>query len=156
RTRSRKEGITSMRLSYSKLKTFEGCALKYRLAYIERLPRPPIRSLAFQRRIHSALASYHLYAKRDGTVHLDQLLDKYDEVIGANEDSGVRDTPAYQEGREILRLYYEREQQTGRVPAYLEHTINVELGPYILTGKVDRLDFTDDGGYSLVDYKLDR
>jgi hypothetical protein len=54
-----------MQISYNKLKTFGECALKYRLAYIEKLPRPALPTLAFQRRLHAALAKYHL-----GVTHL--------------------------------------------------------------------------------------
>lgn len=145
-----------MRLSYNKLKTFGECALKFRLTYIERLPRPPIKALAFHRTLHTALAKYHFYARRDGQVREGELLAAYAEIAGATEDTSVRDSKLYQEGEAILRRYCERENEKQRVPAFLEHTLKVEFGPYILTGQVDRLDFTDTGGYSLVDYKLDR
>ena len=56
-----------MQLSYNKLQTFGECALKYRFAYIERLPRPPIAALAFHRRLHAALEKYHFFARRDGS-----------------------------------------------------------------------------------------
>jgi RecB family exonuclease len=145
-----------MQLSYSKLKTFSDCALKYRYAYMERLPRPPVASLTSQRRLHAALAKYHFYARRDGAVRLDDLLAAYAEIAGANEDASVRDSRAYQEGADILRRYCERENGAERAPAFLEHKLRVEFGPYILTGTVDRLDFSPSGGYSLIDYKLDR
>jgi len=60
--------LPAMQVSYNKLKTFGECALKYRLAYIERVPRPPIGTLGFQRRLHAALAQYHHFARRDGIV----------------------------------------------------------------------------------------
>jgi RecB family exonuclease len=145
-----------MQLSYNKLKTFGECALKYRYTYIERLPRPPVQSLAFHRRLHAALAKYHHFAKRDGAVRLEELLDAYARLCGAETDPQARQTKAYQEGEEILRLYCEKEGRTGRVPAYLEYRARVEFGPHILTGAIDRLDFTPTGGYSLIDYKLDR
>lgn len=144
-----------MIVSYNKLKTFEECALKYRLTYVERLPRPPIASLAFQRRIHAALAQYHFYAKRDGVVRWEELQAAYDDLWSAREHPEVRAGAAYREGEEILRRYCERENRLGRVPAFLEHTLRVSFGPYILLGKADRIDFTPTG-YVLIDYKLDR
>lgn len=145
-----------MQFSYNKLKTFGECALKYRFAYVERLPRPPLKALTFHRQIHAALGQYHLFAKRDGQVKEADLLAAYAEIAGANEEARVRDTKVYQEGEAILRSYCEVENRKQRVPAYLEHRLRVEFGPYILTGTVDRLDFTETGGYSLIDYKLDR
>ena len=145
-----------MQLSFNKLKTFGECALKYRYAYVERLPRPPVASLAFHRRLHAALSDYHRLARRDGSVSEEQLLAAYAEIAGADEDRSIRDTRAYQEGEQILRIYARNERERARVPAYLEHPLKVEFGPYLLTGTVDRLDFTPGGGYALIDYKLDR
>src|SRR5687767_11486253 len=142
-----------MQLSFNKLKTYGECALKYRYAYVERLPRPPVKALAFHRRLHAALAAYHQMAKRDGSVSEEALLTAYAKIAGADEDRAVRETRAFQEGEEILRLYARNEREKGRVPAYLEHPLKVELGPYVLTGTVDRLDFAPEGGgYTLIDY----
>ena len=145
-----------MQVSYNKLKTFEECALKYRLAYIERLPRPPIGSLAFHRRLHAALAQYHLFAKRDGIVREEELLAAYADIWEANQSPAIRETKAFQEGEAILRRYCESENQKQRVPAYLEHRLRVAFGPYTLTGTIDRIDFATGQGYSILDYKLDR
>lgn len=144
-----------MQLSFNKLRTFGECALKYRFAYVERLPRPPIRALAAQRRLHAALASFHRAAPRDGVVSEKALLETWCRLWGADADPGLRESREYREGEEMLRLYV-RTQSQERVPAYVEHPLRAEFGPYLLTGKVDRLDFTASGGYSLVDYKLNR
>ena len=145
-----------MQISYNKLKTFGECALKYRLAYVERLPRPPIASLAFQRRLHAALARYHHFARRDGIVNEQELLDAYAELHDVKSNPDVRQSPPFQEGEAILRQYCELENQKQRVPAFLEHTVRVAFGPYNLTGKIDRIDFADDNRYRILDYKLDR
>lgn len=144
-----------MQLSFNKLKTFGECALKYRYAYVERLPRPPITALAFHRRLHTALSDYHRMAK-GGVVSEEELLAAYAKIAGADEDRAVRESRAFLEGEEILRTYARNEKEKGRVPAYLEHPLKVEFGPYVLTGTVDRLDLAPESGYSLIDYKLDR
>ena len=145
-----------MQVSYNKLKTFGDCALKYRLTYVERAPRPPLGHLAFHRRIHSVLQHYHDLARLDGVVKIDELLRIYDEHTGADKDSSIREQEDYHEGEEILRLYCDRENRKGRVPAHLEQKVQASYGPFTLTGKVDRIDFIPGGGYSIVDYKLDR
>jgi DNA helicase-2/ATP-dependent DNA helicase PcrA len=145
-----------MQISYNKLKTFSECALKYRLAYIERLPRPALPALAFQRRLHAALARYHYFARRDGAVREEDLLSAYADIWGAEENPQIRDTKSYQEGEGILRHYCQTENRKQRIPAYIEHTIQFPFGPYTLTGKIDRIDFTEGKSYSIIDYKLDR
>ena len=145
-----------MQLSYNKLKSFTDCALKYRYAYVERLPRAPIRALAFHRKLHAALAQYHHFARRDGRVREDELLRAYGQIWETDRNPELKETKAYQEGEEILRRYCERENEAQRVPAYLEHPIRFSFGPYTLNGKVDRIDYSGENGYSIVDYKLDR
>jgi hypothetical protein len=86
----------------------------------------------------------------------EDLLAAYAQIWGAEENPQVRDTRSYQEGEEILRRYCQTENRKQRVPAYIEHTIQFPFGPYTLTGKLDRIDFTDRHAYSIVDYKLDR
>ena len=145
-----------MQLSYNKLQTFGECALKYRLAYIERLPRPTVPALAFHRRLHAALARYHFFARRDGVVREEELLAAYAEICAVSRSPEVQETKPYREGEDILRRYCEAENHKGRVPAYLEHPLKVSFGPYTLAGKIDRLDFSASKSYSIVDYKLDR
>jgi len=145
-----------LQLSFSKLRTYNECALKYRFAYVERLPRPPLKSLQFQRKLHGALAFYHRFARRDGIVRVEELLKAYEEIWEVDRNPDTKDTKAFKEGEEILRAYCERENSKGRVVAYTEHKLSVPFGPYTLTGSIDRMDFTESGGYSLVDYKLDR
>ena len=63
-----------MRLSFTKLRIFTDCPRQYHYAYREKLERPPISGLAFQRRLHRALRRFHQYARKDGLVPVGQLL----------------------------------------------------------------------------------
>ena len=92
-----------MQLSHNKFQTFGECALKYRLAYIERLPRPPIAALAFHRGLHAALAKRHFFARRDGVVREDELLAAYAEICEISRNPEVQETKQYREGEDILR-----------------------------------------------------
>ena len=145
-----------MRLSYSKLRTFGDCALQYRYAYVEKVKRPPVRGLAFERRIHRALQHFHQTAPKDGLVDAEVLLSAWWHIWEADEVPGYDSLPTFAEGERLLKRFAERESAKGRVTAEVERKIVHPFGPYTLVGSVDRLDFTDDGGYSVVDYKLDR
>lgn len=141
-----------MRISYSKLNTFDQCALRYRFAYIERLPRPPVTTTAFANHLHKALMRYHRLGRTDGNVDEAILQTTFKTVW---EEAGSDKVKArYEEGLDILRRYAERENRLERVPAFLEHAIKTAFGPYVLEGKLDRVDFADDGTYRLIDYKL--
>jgi len=145
-----------MRLSYRKLTTFGDCPLHYRYAYIEKVSRPPVSGLAFQRRLHRALRRFHQYQQNDGLVPVGQLLAAWQSIWDEDEVPNFLAHHDFQEGCTILRAYAERENQLQRVTAEVETEIIVAFGPFTLTGRIDRLDFAEDGGYSVVDYKLDR
>ena len=145
-----------MQVSYNKLKIFNECRLKYRFSYIERLPRPPIAALAFHRQIHNALATYHHFAKRDGIVNEEQLLKAYDDILEIQRFPEAKESKKYVDGQDILRRYCKIENERRRIPVYLEHPLKVSFGSYMLTGKIDRIDFAENDKYSIIDYKLDR
>ena len=145
-----------MYLSYTKLRTFSDCKLKYRYGYIERLPRPPITSLTFQKRIHAALRQYHHFAPRDGNIHADALLEALSHVYDVRSNPDVRGSKEYLESEAILRRYAERENRLKRIPAQLEQVVKLSFGPYNLSGVIDRIDLRDDNRYSVIDYKLDK
>ena len=144
-----------MRLSFSKLRIFTDCPRQYHYAYREKLERPPISGLAFQRRLHRALRRFHQYAQRTAWSRWGSSW-RSGRKLGRGRGAELRGNLDFQEGCTILRQYAERENRLERVPALLEEEITVSFGPFTLTGKVDRLDFTEDGGYSVIDYKLDK
>jgi DNA helicase-2/ATP-dependent DNA helicase PcrA len=55
--------------------------------------------------------------------------------------------------REAMRLYWERERDSGAEPVWLERKFDFSIGPHHLRGRVDRVDRLPDGGYELIDYK---
>lgn len=145
-----------MNLSYTKLKTFSDCHLKYRYGYIERLPRPPITSLTFQKRIHAAIRSYYVRGRKDGVVEEQGLLDALAHVYDLPRSPDVRNSQPYRESETILRAFAERENRLRRLPTHHEQVIRLSFGPYNLSGVVDRIDLRDDNRYSVIDYKLDK
>jgi hypothetical protein len=74
-------------------------------------------------------------------VREEELLRAYAESFDVMRHPDVRETKSFREGEGILSRYCEVENQTRRVPAHLEHSIQIPFGPYVVTGKVDRIDF---------------
>lgn len=143
-----------MNLSYSKLKIYRQCPLRYRFTYLDRLPRRPRRLFRAAKRVHHALMTWLVYA-RDGRPSLDAALRAYDAAWGAEmagDPSVARD---YQEGREILNAFHEFNKELSCAPAYLEHKFSVPVGGHTLIGAIDRVELTE-RGFEVIDYKLDR
>ncbi|MBM3457617.1 MAG: PD-(D/E)XK nuclease family protein [Armatimonadetes bacterium] len=143
-----------MRLSYSKLKTYQQCALRYRFTYLDRLPRRPRRLFQAGRRVHAALMRWLTYA-RTGGPSWEQVMEAYDTAYGALQEPGIRETRDYQEGLQILRDYHDANLESPGHPVHLEHKFAVRFGDHVLAGAMDRVDATETG-YEIVDYKLDR
>jgi RecB family exonuclease len=59
----------------------------------------------------------------------------------------------YQEGRTILTRYWEAHRGHFPIPYLLEEKFSLHVGPFLIGGRIDRVDETPDG-YEIVDYKL--
>jgi len=135
-----------MHLSYSKIKAYLECPLKFKFIYIDRIPQKPKPYFKFSHIIHTTLSRYHFYQKKS----LDELLTFYNEAFKSSSEKSER---LYQEGKQILINFF-RDFQDASVYR-VEEKFKVRLGPYILSGKIDRVDKVN-GGYELIDYKISK
>jgi RecB family exonuclease len=150
-----------MRLSYTALRTFQQCHFRYHLRYNRGLatqPRPAARS---SRALHGALHLFHqgLKNQQAGTgtlfsspaVSLDTLIAHY---TGYYENPTKPLTASqYQEGKVLLTRYWETHRGQFPTPYLLEEKFSLHVGPFLLTGRFDRVDETPEG-YEIIDYKL--
>lgn len=143
-----------MQLSYSKLKTYAECPLRYRFTYLDRLPRRPRRLFRAGRRIHHALMRWLVYA-RTGTPRWEDVEAAYNAAWDSAGETGERSGRDYDEGLQILRDYHEVNLDRPCQPVFLEHKFSIRLGSHVLTGAMDRVDATE-SGYEVIDYKLHR
>lgn len=134
-----------MHLSYSKIKTYLDCPLKFKLTYIDRSPQRPKPYFKFSRVIHHSLHVYHFYGSSSS---LDSLLRCYDKTWRA---SGLKSERLYQEGRSILVNFFSEFE--GLTPWRVEEKFRVGLGRHILSGKIDRVD-KENGRFRIIDYKM--
>src|SRR5262249_58043902 len=59
----------------------------------------------------------------------------------------------YQEGRALLTRYWQAHRGQFPTPYLLEGPFKLHVGPFLLTGRFDRVDATPDG-HQVIDYKL--
>jgi len=150
-----------VKLSYSKISTYQTCPLKYKLVYIDRAPVKRGPSLILGGAVHDALAYLH----DPGALAipaLDEVVDRFcQEFAKASQegDLGGKDPDAlHREGVRILSGYYEK----GAAIARKKRTLGVELhfqfpldGHYV-EGYIDRLDVGESGNMEVFDYKTGR
>jgi putative RecB family exonuclease len=141
-------------LSYSKIAAYRQCPQRYRLTYINRVPRPPIPHMAFARRVHTVLHGFHALAGQR-RIQWEELLQEYRMSFRETGELHPEDAPEFRDGAEILKGYFEANQHIRQAPALLEYRFRVDLFPTVLTGALDRVEVAPTG-YEIIDYKISR
>ncbi len=147
-------------LSPTKINTYLECAVKYRYIYLDKIGRFYMRArpgYSFGSTLHQALQTFH---QEGGVRSPEQLVERYEEGwISAGYESKEQEDEFRQAGVEIIEAYHaasiERiEQQVETI--LVESGIRTDMGPFILAGRVDRVDRHLDGSLEIVDYKSGR
>jgi len=113
---------------------------------------------SFGSSLHKVLERLH--DSRDGGVKtVDQVVAALEESwIDAGYGSQQEMQEAMGEGKAILASYVERieESPPAGVTILVEKMLRADLGPFVLIGRVDRVDEWPDGTLEIVDYKSGR
>lgn len=160
-------------LSFSKMSTYQTCAYKYKLIYIDGQPGKPSPALSYGTIMHNTLYEFESIphgAKRE-YADLERLFQKnWDLEIGSYRRkwgksmyeliAAEKNTPAEELEREawetgilILKNYWREAGNNPNKVRYVEKWLGGEIGKYHVTGRLDRLDQRPDGAYEIVDYK---
>lgn len=147
-------------LSPSRITTFLACPVKYKWTYVDRRGRWYLRSKAhysFGTSLHNVLQRF--YDSKDGGVTTtEEAVAALEEAwIDAGYESQSDMMEALAEGKDILTNYLD--EVAAPVTAntlFVEKTLRTDLGPFVLLGRIDRLDEHEDGTLDVVDYKSGR
>ena len=140
-----------LRLSATDLDLYLSCPLRYKFARVFGIPTPKTVNQKFGILIHDLLERFHRDGGQAGGEQLVAMLEAGWERAGL-EDSA--DEIQFRErAREALARYCEAESGSGAEPLWLERKFDLDLGPYRVTGRVDRVDRRPDGSLELIDYK---
>lgn len=150
-----------MKLSYTALKTFQQCHFRYHLRYNRGLPSRPRPAAQSSKALHGALHLFHqglreqngqnaaLFPAAPGSLNT---LLAFFKGYYENPTRPLTDQQ-YHEGQELLQRYWEAHRGQFPVPYLLEEKFMCHVGPFLLTGRIDRVDETPEG-FEIVDYKL--
>ncbi len=143
----------TLRLSFVRVEDYLVCPLKYKFRHDMRVPVLPHHAIVFGRVLHETL---HSYLKRRTTGHavdVESVLEDYrknwvNEGFLSREHEELRKAA----GERALRLFFKREEESGRRPAFLERPFRWQDRGLRFSGRFDRIDF-EEAGAVIIDFK---
>jgi DNA helicase-2/ATP-dependent DNA helicase PcrA len=142
-------------LSHSRVEDYLTCPLKYRFKHVLNIPVLPHHTQVFGRVLHKTIHAYLKSRLQGRPFGREELLKEY-ERNWVNEGYLSREHEELRKaaGREALAVFYEREQASGGLPAFLEKPFVWREKGVKLSGRFDRVDF-ESAGPVIIDYKTD-
>ncbi len=173
-------------LSYSSLRTYLECPLRWKFLYVDKLPETPRPYFSFGRTIHSVLQElvrpflvpeavprksaggaqrrldeWHgegpLVEGRSQPLSKEQLLAAYDRLWVKEGYTSPEEEARYKLlGENMLLRYYDHFLEEHPRPVAIEEYLQSSLDGIPVHGYVDRIDLTPSGGLEVLDYKTSR
>ncbi len=140
-------------LSHVRVEDYLLCPLKYRFRHVMRVPVMPHHTLVFGRVLHATINAYLARRMKGKAMSEDEFIGEY-EKNWVNEGYLSREHEELRKaaGERALRLFYGREESSGRVPAFLEKPFRWQEAGVRFSGRFDRVDF-EEAGPVIIDFK---
>ena len=148
--------VDNFKLAATSLNSYLYCAYKFKLDKLLKVPHAKKAHLIFGTAIHSALEKLYLKFKEDGVAPcLDYLLSEFRHSLASSVIIKADLNVYMKKGEEVLTAYFELNQSHISLPLATEKNLRANLGDIQLTGKLDRLEWSDQSArlVRVVDYK---
>ena len=148
-------------LSPSKITTYLACPVKFGWTYLDPRGKWYLKSksyYSFGSTLHRVLERFH-DSGDTGVTTVGAALQAYEDTwIDAGYSSAEEMAEAFGEGREIIEKYVGEvlSKPDHAKTLFVEKSMRLDLGPFVLIGRIDRLDEHDDGTIEIIDYKSGR
>ncbi|MBI4064266.1 MAG: PD-(D/E)XK nuclease family protein [Elusimicrobia bacterium] len=145
--------LTSPRkLSYSSISLYKDCPQRFKFRYIDGIKEKPKSYFSFGQSVHKALEFF--YRSQLAAPSLDELLRYYEaNWIKEGYESPSQERLQFGEGLRIIKAFYNK-HAGGWQPAFAtEYSFTLKIDGVDITGKIDRIDKTQNGGLHVIDYK---
>jgi len=135
---------------------YEKCPLSYRFQYIDGLEIKPSPYLSYGRSVHDALE--WLYGRDvPEPPPLEELIAYLDSCWCSEGYADSEEEGSYlRHARDVLTQFYHKNIGDFRLPLAVEERFEMDMGDFILSGVIDRVDRHPDGSYEIIDYKTNR
>lgn len=159
RKKGKPKGPRKPEFSPTRLRHYLTCPMYYRLEYVDKVGRWHHRAQAgwaFGSTLHQTLQSFHDEGGA-ATVSREDLVERLDQtwISSGYRTPGIEDAHRAAAER-ILENYHDAaaERADATRTFLTEKMLKFDMGPFILTGRIDRIDeHVGDGALEIVDYK---
>jgi len=141
-------------LSYSQLRTFETCALHYKLRYILNIPTPPTSALSYGNSVHGSLRDFMRELQNDKQIKpqlMHELLIRNWIKHGYLEKNHEQE--AFKKADKMLQHLAEKAILLPPDILAIELPFSFWLNKLKIGGRIDRIDQLPDGRIEIIDYK---
>lgn len=149
------------KLSPTKISTYLACPVKYKWSYIDPRGKWYMRSkhyYSFGSSLHKVLQRFH-DNQDQGVKTIHEALSSLEENwMQAGYQSQEDMLNALRVGKEMIQTYIEEllVTPTQYETIHVEKLFQMDLGEFILQGRIDRVDLIDENSYEVIDYKSGR
>ena len=153
---------SKLRLSPTRIGTFLACRMMYRYDYVDKIGRFYHKSYAgnsFGATLHQALHDFHVAGGVESEDSQALARRAADSWRSAGYDDAAQEALHRELAADILHSYHQAQAASaGRARLFLaEKMIAWDMGPFVLNGRVDRIDeHVADGALEIIDYKSGR
>ncbi len=144
-------------LSASRMDDYERCGLMYKFKHIEKIP-PSVANrpfLVFGNLIHNILEVYHSHEGDQQVQLLDILALKWDLSKYDFKQQAAEYRTKAEDALKQYAAFLEAQQYPPSTLA-VEHQFRFQLGEAMITGRIDHIYKSANGGINLIDYKTSR
>lgn len=141
-------------VSYSQIDNYKICPLRYKYAYVLKVPVAPNHSLSFGNTIHDTLKEFHTQKMFGKDMSFKQLLKIYEKnwnPLGYLDEKHRK--ARFESGKKLLENYYEKNKNLDVKHLGIEKSFNIFVDGIKLFGKIDRIDEHENGDIEIIDYK---
>lgn len=136
--------VTKFKLSPTSLNVYLKCAYKFKLDQLIRVPHAKKPHLAYGTAVHKAFEKFYAQFGESGELPVKEYLLSEFKVALENEVISKDDLVIYsKKGEEELGNYYDLARTSFKKALASEKNLKVHLGEITLTGKIDRLEWSD-------------
>lgn len=147
-------------LSPTRIATYLECAVKYRYIYLDRIGRFYIRARPYYSLGSTLHQVLHVFHQEGGRQSAEQVVRSYEQSwISAGYESAAQEQEYRDAGKEMVISYLDAAKERAVLAIetlYLEKTMSVDMGEFLLSGRLDRVDRHPDGSLEVIDYKSGR